>query len=87
MSTDSNPPTTPATDTVLEHLRAERRAGRTVLTLVELSQATALDPGTAESVMDGLVADPERGVRRSTADPTRWHLRPPNAAGGAAASR
>jgi hypothetical protein len=47
----------------------------TVVTLVELSQATALDPHTAETVMESLADDPDRAVRQSTADPLRWYLR------------
>jgi hypothetical protein len=64
-----------AQERVADHLRAERRAGRTVVTLVELSQATALDPHTAEAVMESLADAPDRAVRRSTADPLRWYLR------------
>ena len=64
-----------ARERVADHLREERRAGRTVVTLVELSQATALDPHTAEAAMESLADDPDRAVRRSTADPHRWYLR------------
>jgi hypothetical protein len=63
-----------ARDRLTDHLRAERRAGRTVLTLVEVSQVTALDPRTVEAVMERLVEDPEYPVRRSTTDPHRWYL-------------
>ena len=63
-----------ARERVTEHLRTERRAGRRVLTLVELSQATALDPRTVEAVMERLVDDPERRVERSPTDPLRWYL-------------
>lgn len=63
-----------ARDRLVEHLRTERRAGRTVVTLVELSQATSLDPRTVEAVMERLECDPERTVRRSVADPLRWYL-------------
>jgi hypothetical protein len=64
-----------ARERVTDHLREERRAGRTVVTLVELTQATSLDPRTAEAVMERLAGDPDRAVRRSTADPLRWYLR------------
>ena len=63
-----------ARERVVEHLHTERRAGRTVLTLVELSRATALDPRTVEAVMERLVDDPERRVERSPTDPLRWYL-------------
>lgn len=64
-----------ARDRVVDHLRAERRAGRTVVTLVELSQATALDPRTVEAVMELLADDSKYAVRRSVTDPLRWYLR------------
>lgn len=63
-----------ARDRVTDHLRAERRAGRTVVTLVGLSQATSLDPRTVEAVMALLDSDPERTVRQSATDPLRWYL-------------
>ena len=63
-----------ARDRLTEQLRTERRAGRTVVTLVELSQATSLDPRTVEAVMARLERDPERTVRRSVTDPLRWYL-------------
>lgn len=64
-----------ARDRVVDYLRAERRAGRTVVTLVDLSQATALDPRTVEAVMELLAGDPGHAVRRSATDPLRWYLR------------
>jgi hypothetical protein len=71
----------PARDRLAEHLDAERRAGRTVLTLVELSRATSLDPRTVERVMERLAADPRSGVRRSPAARLRWYLNPPDPPG------
>lgn len=60
---------------VLEHLRVARRGGRSVVTLVDISEETALDPETVETVMTQLEAESDAAVRRATADQLRWHIR------------
>ena len=64
-----------ARERVLEYLRTERDAGRSVVTLVEVTEDTALDPGTVEAVMNQLETDVDAPVRRATADQLRWHIR------------
>lgn len=64
-----------ARNRVLEYLRVVRRGGRSVVTLVDISEETALDPGTVEAVMSQLETEPEASVRRATADQLRWHVR------------
>ena len=64
-----------ARNRVLEYLRVVRRGGRSVVTLVDISEETALDPGTVEAVMSQLETEPEASVRRATADQLRWHIR------------
>ena len=60
---------------VLEYLRTARRGGRFVVTLVDVSEETALDPDTVETVMAQLENEPDASVRRATADQLRWHIR------------
>jgi hypothetical protein len=60
---------------VLEYLRVARRDGRSVVTLVDISEETALDPETVETVMTQLETEPDVVVRRATADQLRWHVR------------
>lgn len=60
---------------VLEYVQTERKAGRSVVTLVDLTEETALAPGTVEAVMTQLEADVEVPVRRATTDQLRWHIR------------
>jgi hypothetical protein len=64
-----------ARDRILEYISIARRGGRSVLTLVDISEETALDPGTVESVMTQLENGPDAPVRRATADQLRWHIR------------
>lgn len=60
---------------VPEYLRTVRRGGRSVVTLVDISEETTLDPDTVEAVMFELEAEPDAPVRRATADQLRWHIR------------
>lgn len=60
---------------VHEFLRVSRRSGRSVVTLVDISEETALDPDTVDAVMTQLEAEPDAPVRRATADQLRWHIR------------
>lgn len=60
---------------VLEYLRTVRRGGRSVVTLVDISEETALDPDTVEAVMVQLENEPDASVRRATVDQLRWHVR------------
>lgn len=60
---------------VQEYLRVERRGGRAVVTLVDISQETALDPETVEAVMKQFEIETDAPVRRATADQLRWHIR------------
>lgn len=64
-----------ARDRVLEYILSERQAGRSVITLVDVTEETALAPGTVEAVMTQLETDTETPVRRATADQLRWHIR------------
>lgn len=64
-----------ARDRVLEYILSERQAGRSVVTLVDVTEETALAPGTVEAVMTQLETDTETPVRRATADQLRWHIR------------
>lgn len=63
-----------ARDRVLEYIRIASRGGQSVVTLVDISEETALDPGTVESVMTKLESGPDAPVRRATADQLRWHI-------------
>jgi predicted ATPase len=64
-----------ARNRVLEYLRAERRGGRSVVTLVDISEETALDPEAVESVMIQLEDMTDTPVRRASTDQLRWHIR------------
>ncbi|MEF8826254.1 MAG: hypothetical protein V5A27_07935 [Halapricum sp.] len=64
-----------ARDRVIEYIQTELRAGRSVVTLVDVSEETALAPGTVEAVMTQLETDVDVPVRRATADQLRWHIR------------
>jgi hypothetical protein len=46
-----------------------------VVTLVDVSEETALDPETVEVVMRQLERSADAPVRRATADQIRWHIR------------
>lgn len=59
---------------VADHLDKRITRGERVVTLAELSEATALDPGTAESVMNELVGDRDGECRRVRSGETRWYL-------------
>lgn len=54
---------------VTEDLRERRRRGERVVTLAELAEATALDPNTADAVMQRL-----ESVREIGSGETRWYL-------------
>jgi hypothetical protein len=60
---------------VVEYIRGQRRGGRSVVTLVDVSEETALDPETVEVVMRQLERSADAPVRRATADQIRWHIR------------
>jgi DNA-binding MarR family transcriptional regulator len=60
---------------VLEYIRVQRRGGRSVVTLVDIAEETALDPETVEAVMRQLERSADVPVRRATADQIRWHIR------------
>ena len=64
-----------ARDRVLEYIRIARRGGRSVITLVDISEETALDPATVEAVMMQLETGPDAPVRQAAADQLRWHIR------------
>jgi hypothetical protein len=64
-----------ARDRVLEYISIARKGGQSVVTLVDISEETALDPGTVESVLIQLENGPDAPVRRATADQLRWHIR------------
>lgn len=64
-----------ARDRVLEYISIACRGGRSVITLVDISEETALDPGTVEAVMAQLESGSDAPVRRATADQLRWHIR------------
>ena len=64
-----------ARDRVLEYISIARRGGRSVITLVDVSEETALDPGTVEAVMAQLESGSDAPVRRAAADQLRWHIR------------
>ena len=64
-----------ARNRVLEYLRAERRGGRSVVTLVDISEETAIDPEAVESVMIQLEDMTDTPVRRASTDQLRWHIR------------
>jgi len=64
-----------AKERVLEYLRAERRGGRSVVTLVDISEETALNPGTVEAVMTQFENRTDAPVKRATTDQLRWHIR------------
>jgi hypothetical protein len=64
-----------ALDRVIESILSARQAGRSVVTLVDVTEETALAPGTVEAVMTQLETDAETPVRRATADQLRWHIR------------
>ena len=64
-----------ARNRVLEYIRVQRRGGRSVITLVDVSEETALDPETVEAVMTQLERSADAPVRRATADQLRWHIR------------
>ena len=64
-----------ARDRVLEYLRIVSRNGQSVVTLVDVSEETALDPGTVEAVMAQLESGPDSPVRQAAADQLRWHIR------------
>jgi hypothetical protein len=60
---------------VVEYIRGQRRGGRSVVTLVDVSEETALDPETVEVVMRQLERSADAPVRRATTDQIRWHIR------------
>jgi len=64
-----------ARDRVLEYIRTERRTGRSVVTLVDVSEETALAPGTVEAVMTQFEMEADAPVRRAAADQLCWHIR------------
>lgn len=64
-----------ARNRVLEYLQTERQAVRSVVTLVDVTEETALAPEAVEAVMMQLEKDVEVPVRRATADQLRWHIR------------
>lgn len=64
-----------AQDRIREFLSTERRGGRSVVTLVDVSEETALTPETVEAVMTHFEASADVRVRRAAADQLRWHIR------------
>ena len=64
-----------ARDRVLEYIRVASRGGQPVVTLVDISEETALDPSTVDAVMAQLETEPDVLIRRAAADQLRWHLR------------
>lgn len=69
-------------ETAINHLARDRvlkyilsQAGWSVVTLVDVTEETALVPGMVKAVMTQLEIDAEMLVRRATADQLRWHIR------------
>lgn len=63
-----------ATSRVLEHLHREYRNGSRVFPLMELSEATAIDPGTVESVMGQLEETGPFDVQLLDHGEIRWRI-------------
>lgn len=59
---------------VLEYLHSERKKGLVIVPLVELSEATSIDPATAESVMRRLERVGPFDVEPLEYGETRWRV-------------
>lgn len=64
-----------ARDRVATQPERELDKGQAVITLTELSEATALDPTTAEAVMVNLAEAEEFSIRRCLGGEIRWVIR------------
>lgn len=58
---------------VLKYIRGASRGGQSVVTLVDILEETALDPGTVKAVMAQLESGPGAPVRPGAADQLRRH--------------
>lgn len=61
-----------ACDRVASHLERELDRGQAVITLAELSEETALNPTTAEAVMERLEDSDQFSIRRCGGGEIRW---------------